>query len=203
MHTWMKASQNHSTKALRDFFHILLSGQRLTTCLLAPPCIEHEKQRYLRQTVTRQSRYVASQLQLLVLKIFFDGSSCFTIENWLSNWLVANSPTPTYTKCGSKTTVVEHMKKVANATRALQISTLTSSSSTTTFKIVSGVFSDCMYRSMILHFVGAKRTPKVHPKIPSPVLLLKDENNEVCVFRMNTVLKTFLKFAPLSSRSRS
>ncbi|KER27615.1 hypothetical protein T265_05339 [Opisthorchis viverrini] len=91
--------------------------------------------------------------QLLVLDIFFNGSTRCTTKNTLSNCLVMDSRTPTHTSYGSETTIVDHVKTsqfrcsnrssltttqqnspycslihtLANAARALQIRAFTSS----------------------------------------------------------------------------
>ncbi|KAG5442668.1 hypothetical protein CSKR_111904 [Clonorchis sinensis] len=111
--TWSsswKASSTENTSTFRDFFHTPLPNLGLVTSPLPPPRIGHGKRHCLRQTMVRHTQHMSQPTQLLVLDIFFNGSTLCTTENSLSNCLVTDMPTPTHTSYGSQTTIVEHLK---------------------------------------------------------------------------------------------
>ncbi|KAG5451073.1 hypothetical protein CSKR_105579, partial [Clonorchis sinensis] len=60
--------------------------------------------------MVRHVQHMSQPTQLLVLDTFINGSTRCTTENSLSNSLLMDTPTPTHTRYGSETTIVEHLR---------------------------------------------------------------------------------------------
>ncbi|KAG5444816.1 hypothetical protein CSKR_108396 [Clonorchis sinensis] len=178
------------------------------------------KQHPLRQTMVRHAQHMSQPTQLLVLDTFFNGSTRCTTQNSLSNCLVTDSWTPSHTSYGSETTIVERLKTskfrcsnrpsltaiqqnsphcslihtTRNPSRDLICHTSSRYAKHSTTSSASLWIVSSMFRSMTLHFVGARCIPKDRMTL----------NDVICIFQIDKVFVTgYLNTGVLETFQRS